>query len=148
MLKEFKAFLVKQNAIALAIAVVIGAALDTVVKSIVDGLIMPIVAAVTPNPASYQNMTLAVGRLVLKPGLVIAALINFVIVGFVVWRISKAFIKPAAESPKAPTKACPFCRMGDLDVAATRCPHCTSELDVAVAPAGALPGTPLPAGRP
>src|SRR5690349_10144063 len=146
MLKEFKAFLVKQNAIALAIAVVIGAALDGVVKSIVDGLIMPLVAAVSPDPGTYQNMTWTLGRLVLKPGLVIAAIINFVIVGFVVWRLSKAFIKPAAEPQKAPTKACPFCRMGDLDLAATRCPHCTSELNAGAAPALAS-GTPLPAGR-
>ena len=146
MLKEFKAFLVKQNAIALAIAVVIGAALDGVVKSIVDGLIMPIVAAVSPSPETYQNMTWTLGRLVLKPGLVLAAIINFVIVGFVVWRISKVFIKPAAEPEKAPTKACPFCRMGDLDVGASRCPHCTSELEGFAG--SALPATPLPAGRP
>ena len=139
MLNDFRAFLIKQNAVALAIAVVIGAALTGVVTSIVDGLIMPIVAAVSPNPASYQNMTWTLGRLVLKPGLVIAALINFVIVGFVVWRVSKLLIKPDAESPKAPTKACPFCKMGDLDLAALRCPHCTSEVG------GTLPGG-TPAG--
>ena len=144
MLRDFKAFLVKQNAIALAVAVVIGAALNGVVTSIVDGLIMPLVAAVSPDPASYQNMTWTLGRLVLKPGLVIAALINFVIVGLVVWRISKMFIKPAQEEPKSPTKACQFCRMADLDVAATRCPHCTSELGGGVASlpgAGGLPAS-------
>lgn len=139
MLKDFRAFLIKQNAIALAIAVVIGAALDGVVKSIVDGLIMPIVAAVTPDPASYQNMTWALGTVLLKPGLVIAAVINFLIVGFVVWRLSKMFIKPAAETPKSPTKACPFCKMGDLDLAALRCPHCTSEITGALPP-GATAG--------
>jgi large conductance mechanosensitive channel len=144
MFREFKAFLIKQNAIALAIAVVIGAALNGVVTSIVDGLIMPIVAAVSPDPATYQNMTWTLGRLVLKPGLVIAALINFVIVGIVVWRISKALIKPAPEEPKSPTKACPFCKMADLDVAASRCPHCTSELAGAVG--GVLPPASLPAG--
>ena len=147
MLNDFKAFLIKQNAVALAIAVVIGAALNGVVTSIVDGLIMPIVAAVSPDPATYQNMTWTLGRLVLKPGLVIAALINFLIVGLVVWRLSKAFIKPAPEAPAAPTKACPFCRMGDLDVAATRCPHCTSELAPAVA-GGTLPSGAVPARSP
>jgi large conductance mechanosensitive channel len=144
MLKDFRAFLIKQNALALAIAVVIGAALNGVVTSIVDGLVMPLVAAVSPDPASYQNMTWTLGRLVLKPGLVIAALVNFLIVGLVVWRLSKAFIKPAPEAPKAPTKACPFCKMGDLDVAATRCPHCTSELAPAMA-GGTLPSGALPA---
>lgn len=146
MLKEFKAFLIKQNAIALAIAVVIGVALNGVVTSIVDGLVMPLVAAISPDPATYQNMTWTLGRLVLKPGIVLAALINFVIVGLVVWRLSKLFIKPAAEAPAAPTKACPYCRMGDLDLAASRCPHCTSELTSVGG--GALPATPLPAGRP
>ena len=136
MLKEFRAFLIKQNAVALAIAVVIGAALDGVVKSIVDGLIMPIVAAASPDPASYQNVTWTLEPVVLKPGLVLAALINFVIVGFVVWRLSKAFFKPAADAPKAPTKACPFCKMSDLDLAALRCPHCTSEVTGAL-PSGA-----------
>lgn len=131
MWQEFKAFLIKQNALALAIAVVIGGALDTVVKSIVDGLIMPFVAAASPDPASYQNMTLSLGPLVLKPGLVIAALINFVIVGLVAWRLSKALIRPTADTPKAPTKACPFCKMTDLDLAATRCAHCTSQLGTA-----------------
>jgi large conductance mechanosensitive channel len=140
MLNDFKAFLIKQNAVALAIAVVIGAALNGVVTSIVDGLIMPIVATISPDPASYQNITWTLGRLVLKPGLVLAALINFLIVGLVVWRLSKLLIKPAADAPKAPTKACPFCKMGDLDLAAVRCPHCTSEL------AGALPNGALSPG--
>lgn len=138
MLSEFKAFLIKQNALALAIAVVIGAALNGVVTSIVDGLIMPVVTAISPDPATYQNIRWTFGRLVLKPGLVLAALINFLIVGFVVWRLSKLFIKPPAAAPKAATKACPFCRLGDLDPAAIRCPHCTSDLAVAL-PDGASP---------
>ena len=71
------------------------------------------------------------GPIPLRYGLVISALINFFIVGFVVWRISKAFIKPPAEPAKATTKACPFCRMADLDTAASRCPHCTSDLRAA-----------------
>jgi large conductance mechanosensitive channel len=53
--------------------------------------------------------------------------INFLIIGFVAWRISKIFIKPAAESPK---KDCPYCRMS-INAAASRCPNCTSELSPA-----------------
>ena len=56
--------------------------------------------------------------------LFVAAVINFLIIGFVAWRISKIFIKPAAEAPK---RTCPFCRMS-IDAAATRCPNCTSQL--------------------
>ena len=54
----------------------------------------------------------------------VAAVINFVIIGFVAWRISKIFIKPAAEKPM---RDCPYCRMS-IDAAATRCAHCTSQL--------------------
>ena len=127
MWQEFKAFLIKQNALALAIAVVIGGALDRVVKSLVDGLIMPIVAVVSPSPERWESLVVP-GPIPLRYGLVIGALINFFIIGFVAWQISRWFIRPAAGPAKAPTQACPFCRMADVDVAATRCPHCTSQL--------------------
>jgi large conductance mechanosensitive channel len=54
----------------------------------------------------------------------LAALINFLIIGFVAWRISKIFLKPEAETPM---KDCPYCRMS-INAAATRCPNCTSQL--------------------
>jgi large conductance mechanosensitive channel len=126
MWQEFKAFLIKQNAIALAIAVVIGAALNGVVTSIVDNLIMPIVGAATPGGA-WRTATLDLGPVKFGIGPVAAALLNFFIVGLVAWRISKALIRPAAQENPT-TKACPFCRMADLDLNATRCPHCTSQL--------------------
>jgi large conductance mechanosensitive channel len=129
MWQEFKAFLIKQNALALAIAVVIGGALDRVVKSLVDGFVMPFVAVASPDPARYENMTLTLGSLVLRPGLIISAVINFLIVGFVAWRLAKLFIKEAPAAAAKAVKACPFCFMGDLDPKATRCPHCTSVLD-------------------
>ena len=127
MLQEFRAFLIKQNALALAIAVVIGGALDKVVKAIVDGLIMPIVAVAAPGGA-WQQATLRAGPFVFGVGPLAAAVINFVIIGFVAWRLSKLFIRPEA---KAATKRCPYCQMDDLDQLARRCPHCTSELEVA-----------------
>lgn len=124
MWREFKSFLIKQNALALAVAVVIGAALNEVVKAIVDGLIMPIVGAITPG-GDWRTMIVPVGRIEFRVGIVLAALLNFLIVGFVAWRLSKLLL----PSPTAPaTKACPFCRQSDLDTAATRCPHCTSQL--------------------
>lgn len=126
MWSEFKAFLIKQNALALAIAVVIGGALDTVVKAIVAGVIMPFIAVASPNPDSYEKLTWSIGPLQLKPGLVIAALLNFLIVGLVAWRLSKLFLREAPMAAAKAVKACPFCYMGDLDPKATRCPHCTS----------------------
>lgn len=123
MLKEFKEFLLKQNVVALALAVVIGTALNTLVKAVVDDFIMPIVVAIGPG-GDWQKATWSVGAVKFGIGDFIAAAINFLIIGFVAWRISKIFIKPAADTPK---RNCPFCRMS-IDPAAIRCPHCTSQL--------------------
>ena len=123
MIKEFKDFLLKQNIVALAIAVVVGTALNTLVKALVDDFIMPIVVAIGGG-GEWQTATWNVGPVKFGVGDFLAALINFLIIGFVAWRISKIFIKPEAEAPK---KDCPYCRMS-MDAAATRCPHCTSQL--------------------
>jgi len=123
MIKEFKDFLLKQNIVALAIAVVVGTALNTLVKALVDDFIMPIVVAIGGG-GEWQTATWNVGPVKFGVGDFLAALINFLIIGFVAWRISKVFIKPEAEAPK---KDCPYCRMS-MDAAATRCPHCTSQL--------------------
>jgi large conductance mechanosensitive channel len=123
MVKEFKEFLLKQNIVALAIAVVVGTALNTVVKAVVDDFIMPIVAAAAPG-GEWQTATWSVGSIKFGIGDFAAALINFLIIGFVAWRIAKIFIKP---DPEAPKKDCPYCRMS-MDAAAVRCPHCTSQL--------------------
>jgi large conductance mechanosensitive channel len=123
MVKEFKEFLLKQNVVALAIAVVVGTALNTLVKALVDDFIMPIIAAIGPG-GDWQKATWNVGSIKFGLGDFIAAIINFIIIGFVAWRISKIFIKPEAEVPK---KKCQFCRM-EMDAGATRCPHCTSQL--------------------
>jgi large conductance mechanosensitive channel len=123
MIKEFKDFLLKQNIVALAIAVVVGTALNTLVKALVDDFIMPIIVAIGPG-GEWQTATWNVGPVKFGVGDFLAALINFLIIGFVAWRISKIFIKPEAEAPK---KDCPYCRMS-IDAAATRCPNCTSQL--------------------
>ncbi len=123
MFHEFKTFLIKQNVLALAIAVVIGTALNTLVKALVDDFIMPIVVAFGPG-GEWQTATWDVGRVKFGVGDFLAALVNFIIIGFVAWRISKALIKPDPEFPK---KDCPHCRMS-VDAAATRCAFCTSDL--------------------
>lgn len=126
MWREFKAFLLKENVLALAIAVVVGGALNKLVTAVVDDFIMPIVAATTPDPKAWQT-TVTPGPIPFKIGDFGSALINFLIIGFVAWQISKAFIKPAPAAPAAATKQCPRCRM-IVDAAATRCPHCTSDI--------------------
>ena len=123
MIKEFKDFFLKQNIVALAIAVVVGTALNTLVKALVDDFIMPIVGAIGPG-GEWQKATWSVGSVKFGIGDFMAAVINFLIIGLVAWRISKVFIKPAAEAPK---KNCGYCRMS-IDAAAARCPYCTSQL--------------------
>ncbi len=123
MFKEFKDFLLKQNVVALALAVVVGTALNALVKALVDDFIMPIIVAFGPG-GEWQKATWSVGPVKFGIGDFFAAVINFIIIGFVAWRISKIFIKPEAV---APVKNCPYCRMS-RDPAATRCPHCTSQL--------------------
>ena len=125
-IKEFKDFLLKQNVVALAIAVVVGTALNTLVKALVDDFIMPIIVAIGPG-GDWQKATWSVGTVKFGIGDFLAAMINFLIIGFVAWRISKIFIKPPAEAPK---KTCPYCRMS-MDAAATKCPYCTSQLSAA-----------------
>ena len=126
MWKEFKAFLVKENVLALAIAVVVGGALNKLVTALVDDFIMPVVAVATPDPRAWQT-TVTPGPIPFKIGDFGSALVNFLIVGFVAWRISKAFIRPASAAAAPATKNCPFCKMA-IDVTATRCAHCTSQL--------------------
>lgn len=123
MLREFKEFLLKQNVIALAIAVVVGTALNAVVKSLVDGFIMPIILVMQPG-GDWQTAKWTAGPFTFGVGAFVAAVINFIIVGFVVWRISKIFIRDV------PKKDCPYCKMS-MDAAATRCPNCTSQLSAA-----------------
>lgn len=142
MWREFKAFMVKQNALALAIAVVVGSALDTVVKAIVSGLLMPFVAPLQKaTGGEYEKLTWAIGPFRFAPGVVLAALVNFVIIGLVAWRLSKLFVKETATSP---TKTCPVCFKSDLDDRAMRCPHCTSALDATTQPVPAV----APRGNP
>jgi large conductance mechanosensitive channel len=138
---EFKAFLIKQNALALAIAFVIGAALNTVVQSIVNDVIMPIVAVLTPS-GDWQKAVWHAGPVAFGVGNLASAVLNFLIIGFVAWRMSKLFVREPAPAAAPATKVCPYCRMS-IDAAASRCPHCTSAL-VEGAPANALGGGAAP----
>lgn len=139
MWREFKAFLVKQNMLALALAVVVGAATNQVVQSIVDGFIMPIIGIATPgggwrewaislgSPVTAADGTVTQNALAIGPFL--AALLNFLIVAFVAWQIAKWIIRePKATDEHAPaTRPCPYCKQA-IDATATRCAYCTSDL--------------------
>jgi large conductance mechanosensitive channel len=100
MWKEFRAFLVKDNVIGLAIAVILGLALNKVVGSMVDDVIMPVVnLATAATGGNWKDWFIpltsagADGPKIMI-GNTIGALINFLVIGFVCWRISKVFVKP------------------------------------------------------
>jgi large conductance mechanosensitive channel len=124
MLSEFRTFLIKSNALALAIGVIIGAALGTVVSSLVDDIIMPPIGKVLGG-VDFSALAIELGGgAAIRYGAFINAVITFVIVAFVVWQIGKTFIK---EAPPAEVKACPFC-MEPNSPAATKCRACTSAI--------------------
>jgi large conductance mechanosensitive channel len=133
MLRDFRDFLFKQNALALAVGVVIGAAIGRVVQSIVADLLMPVIGQALPG-GDWRAARIVLSETVGKDGQPVVSAINygtfigtvidFAIVAFVVFMILRVAIKP--ETPPA-TKTCPFC--GEtVPQAATRCRACTSTL--------------------
>jgi large conductance mechanosensitive channel len=129
---EFRAFLLKTNALALAIGVIIGGALGTVVKSLVDDIIMPVVGLLLGGKdLSALKIVLkdAVGgdpttEVAIRYGSFLNAIVAFIIIAFVVWRISKLMIK---DTPVAEVKVCPFCKEANA-VDATKCKACASAI--------------------
>lgn len=142
MLKEFKEFAVKGNAIDLAVGIIIGAAFTAIVNSLVKDVIMPPVGALLGG-VDFTNMfwvikggeydTLAAanaaGAATLNYGLFLNAVVNFVLVAFVVFLLVKAInkLRPPSEE-EITSKECPYCKR-EIALSASRCPECTSQLD-------------------
>jgi large conductance mechanosensitive channel len=132
MLSEFRAFLLKSNALALAIGVIIGGALGTVVNSLVNDIIMPPVGLVLGGiDFAAQKWVLkgATGgdpatEVAIRYGTFINAIIAFIVVAFVVWQVAKVFIK---DPPPAEVKTCPFCKEPNA-VDASKCRACASAI--------------------
>ena len=135
MIGEFKAFLLKTNALALAIGVIIGTALGTVVNSLVNDSIMPPVGLLL-GKVDFTNLKLVLQEatggdpateVAIRWGTFINAIIAFVVIALVVWWISKMFIREEEAPAPAETKTCPFCRQLNA-VDATKCMHCASAI--------------------
>jgi large conductance mechanosensitive channel len=147
MWKDFRAFVMRGNVLDLAVAVVIGGAFGTIVKSLVDDIIMPPIGLLlgridfsnlfvllkagtkAPPPYATPAEANAAGAVTLNYGLFINNVIAFAIVALAVFLVirvaNRIYAKPAPPSPS--TKPCPFCTLS-IPLAATRCPNCTGQL--------------------
>lgn len=147
MLKEFKEFAVKGNMIDLAVGMIIGSAFTKIVNSMVNDLIMPLISVFT-GKVDFTNWFYALdgkhyatiaeateaGVATVNYGAFISGVIDFIIMAFVVFlfvkginKLRKAAEKPAAPAPKK-TKECPYCH-SEIHIDATKCPHCTSDIN-------------------
>lgn len=126
-LNEFKNFALRGNVMDMAIGIIIGGAFTGIVTSFTENFINPLLNFCTGQAAYTLNDVLGFGSAF------ISAVLNFVIMAFILFCLIKAVNKAASfgrkkEEPKAPTtKICPFCKM-EIPIDATRCGHCTSEL--------------------
>ena len=147
MFKEFKEFAMRGNVLDLAVGIIIGGAFGTIVKSLVDDVIMPpvglalgnvdfsdlfvLLKAGTKSAPPYATLAeaQAAGAVTVNYGLFVNAVITFLIVAFAVFLLVRTAnrLRPQ-EAPVAPsTRECPYCRMA-IPLGASRCPQCTSDL--------------------
>lgn len=147
MFKEFKEFAMRGNVLDLAVGIIIGGAFGTIVKSLVDDVIMPPIGLAlgdvdfsdlflllkggTKGAPPYATLAeaQAAGAVTINYGLFVNAIITFLIIALAVFLIVRAAnrLRPQEVPAAASTKDCPYCRMA-IPIGATRCPQCTSEL--------------------
>lgn len=131
MLKEFKEFVMRGNVLDLAVAVIIGGAFGKIISSLVNDILMPLIGLVLGG-VNFSELAFTVGEAVVKWGAFVQAIVDFIIIAFVIFTIIKganaAKKKEAPAPPAEPTtKDCPYC-FTTIAIKATRCPNCTSEL--------------------
>lgn len=130
-ISEFKEFAMKGNVIDMAVGIIIGSAFTGIVTSLVDNILSPLIGLLTRG--NFDGLAVDFFGVTLKYGSFIMAVINFLIVAFVLFVIIKAMNKAKSlgqkqeEEAEPEVKECPYC-MSEIPVKATRCPHCTSQL--------------------
>jgi len=146
MIKEFKEFIMRGNVIDMAVGIIIGASFGTIVKSLVDDVVMPPIGLLLGNidfsnlfvvlkeggkaAAPYATLAAAkeAGAVTINYGFFINTIVTFLIVAFCVFMLIKSINKLRKEAPaEVTTKECPFC-ISTIPIKAKRCPQCTSEV--------------------
>ena len=146
MLKEFKEFAIKGNMLDMAVGIIIGAAFGKIVTSLVEDIIMPPIGLILGKvdfSSLYINLSgeqfasleaaKAAGAPLIRYGVFLNQAISFIIVAFAVFLLVRAvnhLRKDEQAAEEETEKTCPFCQT-DIPIAATRCPHCTSQLGAA-----------------
>ncbi len=134
MFKQFKSFLLQTNAMALAVGVIIGAAIGKVVSSLVADIVMPLISLAIPGGSWREakivlhTSTDATGKVVenaMTVGAFIGNVVDFIIIAFAVFLLTKMLLKPPAAP--APTKTCPEC-LEIVPAGARRCRACTAAI--------------------
>ena len=142
MFKEFKEFVMRGNVLDLAVGIIIGAAFGKIITSLVNDVIMPPIGIVL-GKVDFTNLFIdlsdthhptlaaakAAGAATINYGLFLNAIVDFLLVAFVIFMIVRQANKLRREPAPAPpsTKDCPFCATA-IPIAAKRCPNCTSQL--------------------
>ena len=147
LINEFKTFCAKGNILELATGMMIGSAFTTIVNSLVNDVLMPVIGILTGGldmsglfiPLDFQfgqyptiDAAKAAGVGTLNYGAFLQAIINFLIIAFCIFMLVKAMSKllpKKEEAPKKEDRLCPYCKMVIHDEA-TKCPHCASEVPV------------------
>jgi large conductance mechanosensitive channel len=147
LIQEFKEFALKGNVVDMAIGVIIGAAFKDIVTSFTDNFIKPIISsfggadiggsfilpwvdkAALLAGVPEENVAETLASVSINYGAFITAIINFIILAFILFLLIKGMNKLRRPAPEAAptTKICPFCK-NEVPIEATRCGHCTSEL--------------------
>ena len=136
MIKGFKEFLVKNNVLALAVAVIVGGAVGKVVSSLASDIIMPILSPLLPSGAWREakivlNTTVgADGKPVenaIHYGTFMGNCVDFLIIALVVYVLTKMLIREAPPAPAAPAKTCPRCKE-TIAIDASKCKFCTADI--------------------
>ena len=136
---EFKEFISRGNVMDMAVGVIIGGAFQAIINSLVNDVVMPLISVLTGG-LDFTAWKIVMGSgenaPVLAYGNFITAVINFLLMAVVIFTFIKVMNNLAAKAKKKPeeapdeptTKECPFCK-SEKSIEATRCPHCTSQLD-------------------
>lgn len=145
MWQEFKKFVMRGNVLDLAIGIIIGGAFGKIVTSFVNDILMPPIGALL-GKADFSNLFINLsgqkyaslaaaqeaGAATINYGLFLNTVLDFIIVAFVIFLLIRQVNRMKKEKPEAPaeptTKPCPYC-FTDIPIKATRCPHCTSQLE-------------------